>query len=332
MPVQAFPESLGYFGYGLQSVKGTPVAPTIFPRFIGTPSIHPAINSEVIREGDNTRRVSKIIKNQQHWAGAIGLYPRPIEMGWGIARFCGTGADVVTGSSDPYLHTLTPVSAPPAVGGPYVTIERGLAAGGLVDRIEGCVMDQLEIQGSSGHPVLFTHHWLGCLSVLQASPSSTTFEAGSAFPLFQQGTYTLGGAATGAAAQVTAFHFTFMNHSTIVQTESFAPDIIVPGELEVRGEVDVVFYDAALYKKIYKNATLTDDLLIGTDSLDFAWLAQASPVRALEISFGEIDYTAGDLDPKIGNGVLTQKVMFQAVGPAATQLLFYVRNQQSTAY
>lgn len=88
--------SNAYVGIGKQSVGGTPVAPTIFPRWLDGTTIDITLKEERILEGDGTRRLSQVIKNQQMTKVKIVCIPRPIELGFFEAAALGINADTVT--------------------------------------------------------------------------------------------------------------------------------------------------------------------------------------------------------------------------------------------
>lgn len=103
--------SNAYIGVGKQTVGGTAVAPTIFPRWLDGSTIDITLKEERILEGDGTRRLSQVIKNQQMTKVKITCIPRPVELGFFEAAALGANADSVT----PAVYSST-VSATHAVG------------------------------------------------------------------------------------------------------------------------------------------------------------------------------------------------------------------------
>lgn len=85
-----------YIGIGKQTVGGTAVAPTVFPRWLDGSQLEFALKTESIREGDTTRRLSQVIKNQQYVKVKLLCLPRPVELGFLEQAAMGTGADTFT--------------------------------------------------------------------------------------------------------------------------------------------------------------------------------------------------------------------------------------------
>ena len=70
-----------YIGLAKQTVSGTAVAPTTFPRWLDGTNIQIELKSEEIRESDTSRRLSQVIKNGQSVKLKLSCSPRPIELG-----------------------------------------------------------------------------------------------------------------------------------------------------------------------------------------------------------------------------------------------------------
>ncbi len=107
MPILPIRNSNAYFGFGKQTVQGTAVAPTLFPRWLDGSNIDIAMKTEMIREGDGTRRLAQVIKNQQHAKIKLRCYPRPIELGFLENATMGLSADVPTAVAAPPATTTT---------------------------------------------------------------------------------------------------------------------------------------------------------------------------------------------------------------------------------
>src|SRR5258708_7667632 len=99
MPVIPIRSNNAYIGIGKQSVQGTAVAPTLFPRWLDGSQLDMALKSELIREGDGTRRATQYIKNQQYAKVKLVCFPRPIEVGFLENAALGISADTVTAAT-----------------------------------------------------------------------------------------------------------------------------------------------------------------------------------------------------------------------------------------
>lgn len=335
----AIEAGIGTLNYGKQSAKGTKATAATTtvgynrPKWVsGQLAAKKILGSEEYLDGNRFGSPSPFTDRVGGDVGSVVIQAQAENAGLFAAQIL--GSDTVTGSGDPYTHGLIPHAVPPATGGPYMTVERGFAGTELIDRVQDCVIDQIEIEGEAGRPIMFTLTMQGIKSEAQSSAATVTLEAGNLIPLFYQGTYSLGGATTGAAAQIQKFKFTFSNHHAIVQSESFTPDLLLPTELEARGEFDVVFYDKALYRKVYKNASTSDSYLVGSDALSFTFTMQGSPARQLVIAIGKAEYVTAQPNPALNTEELKQHVVWNAVRPSALTdfLQFAVLNAQSTAY
>jgi hypothetical protein len=107
MPIVPIRNSNAYLGFGKQTVQGTAVAPTLFPRWLDGSNIDIAMKVENIREGDGTRRLAQVIKNQQYAKIKLMCYPRPVEIGFLECAAMGSGADAPTAVTAPPATTTT---------------------------------------------------------------------------------------------------------------------------------------------------------------------------------------------------------------------------------
>lgn len=85
-----------YFGLGMQSVQGTAVAPTSFPRWLDGSSIEWDMKTEEVWEGDGTRHLSQLWKNGQSVKFKLVFNPRPIEAGLIEKALNGANSDTPT--------------------------------------------------------------------------------------------------------------------------------------------------------------------------------------------------------------------------------------------
>jgi hypothetical protein len=118
-----------YFGIAKQSVQGTPVAPSSFPRWLDGSKIDWAVTTKEIREGDSTRRLSQVIKNKQEVKITTTLNPRPIELGLIEQAAMGASSDTVTAAT-----VATTLSALTTVGATSISVaaNTGLTGSGTI--------------------------------------------------------------------------------------------------------------------------------------------------------------------------------------------------------
>lgn len=85
-----------YIGFAKETTPGTPVAPSIFPRWMDGTSLAIDTTIEVIKEGDGTRRNSTVIKNGQKVTIKLTAWLRPNELGFFESAALGSGSDSYT--------------------------------------------------------------------------------------------------------------------------------------------------------------------------------------------------------------------------------------------
>ncbi|HZU01519.1 MAG TPA: hypothetical protein VFA10_17760 [Ktedonobacteraceae bacterium] len=88
-----------YVASGKQSSQGSPVAPTVFPRWMDGTTIQIDLTAEDVWEGDSSRRLSQFIKNKQEVKFKITHTPRPVLLGFIEQAAQGSGSDSVTAAS-----------------------------------------------------------------------------------------------------------------------------------------------------------------------------------------------------------------------------------------
>lgn len=146
MSLVALRSDNAYFGLAKQSVQGTAVAPTLFPRWMDGTSIDIDLKAEDIWEGDGSRRLSQIIKNSQQVKLKLVCTPRPNEVGLFEQAAMGassdtytapsTGTSIVTSGTNSAGATtlvITATTGLTASGTYYVVVDPGLATEEIVD-------------------------------------------------------------------------------------------------------------------------------------------------------------------------------------------------------
>src|SRR2546430_9680325 len=129
VPVASIRSSNAYFGFARESTPGTPAAPTIFPRWMNGSKIDIDLNTEDIREGDASRRLSTIIKNKQMVKVKLVAALRPNELGFFETAAQGSGSDTYTAPT-----VATTLSALTTAGATSITVtaNTGLTGTGTI--------------------------------------------------------------------------------------------------------------------------------------------------------------------------------------------------------
>lgn len=129
MPIVPIRADNAYVGISKQSSQGSPVAPSTFVRWLDGTKFEFDLKTEMIWEGDGTRRLSQIIKNMQAVKSTIVFNPRPVELGFFETACMGSGADSITSPS-----VSTQLSAGTSVGASSITVSSntGLTGSGTI--------------------------------------------------------------------------------------------------------------------------------------------------------------------------------------------------------
>jgi hypothetical protein len=118
-----------YIGFAQETTPGTPVAPTIFPRWIDGSNIQIDVKAEDVWEGDGSRRLGSIIKNGQQVKIKLVCLPRPNELGALEKMAMGAGSDTFTA---PATNTTLSTGATPGATTISLTANTGLTTAGTV--------------------------------------------------------------------------------------------------------------------------------------------------------------------------------------------------------
>lgn len=95
-----------YIGLTKETTKGTPVAPTSFPRWLDGTTLGPKNSMERVIEGDGGRDAAFSLKKLAENSPSIVTYPRPIEGGLLVAASMGNLSDSVSGSTPTSATTV----------------------------------------------------------------------------------------------------------------------------------------------------------------------------------------------------------------------------------
>lgn len=85
-----------YFAFAKELNPGTPVAPSIFPRWQDGSNIQIDMKAEDVWEGDGSRRLSQVVKNQQLVKIKLVFLPRMNEIGFFESLALGANSDTIT--------------------------------------------------------------------------------------------------------------------------------------------------------------------------------------------------------------------------------------------
>jgi hypothetical protein len=116
-----------YIGFAIQASQGTPIAPTNFTRWEDGTKLEYDMKVEEVREGDTSRRLSLLVKNQQSVKITLAATLRPVDAGFIECATMGSGSDTYTA---PTVNTTLSSAASAGATTFSLTANTGLTASG----------------------------------------------------------------------------------------------------------------------------------------------------------------------------------------------------------
>lgn len=243
----------------------------------------------------------------------------------GALLFYVLGADVVTGTTPNFVHTLTPANSIP-----YVTFWRDIGDV-LFEQFSDCFVSSLTVRAGAGDPLTAVLSVNGLASTrLTADPSTAAvvpLQAGYVYN-YNDATVTLAG---GATALVSNFEVTIDNNVTRQQTDNFVPYDVVIGQRAVSLSFDLIFETLTEYNKFhYGSSTGTvQSKTLYTTSADFQFDNGAN--NQIKFTLPTIAYQEMPVDPNVNGDPITTTIRAVAQRPASGSIITAaVKNQAAT--
>lgn len=190
-------DPLAYVGLGLQSVKGTPVAPTLFVPYRSPVTLDHGQGGDEIFEAGTGPYVNRNMKTAHDPSGGFALGGRPNTLARLIAWALGTSG--APGGAGPYDHVSTVAEAART----WLSIEQAAGDDGdIIERFVDALIKgvTLSIEGNNDLMAAFT--WTSLTAAFQATAATAAYESGLAgvspgSPLRSaEATYTIDGVST----------------------------------------------------------------------------------------------------------------------------------------
>lgn len=162
--------ALAYLGLAKQTVEGTPVAPV---KFIPWQTLDAGEEMNIQTRHNGFSRDLQIAAKMRQNANVkfkTFLYP---DTGSALLCWALAATDVLTGASDPFVHTMAMADAQPAL----LTVETSIANGALIQRIPDNRINTLSINMRGGEFVEVDVDLPAKQPTRQASAATVTFEA-----------------------------------------------------------------------------------------------------------------------------------------------------------
>lgn len=159
-----------YIGVGLQTVRGTAVAPTVFVPYQDGPKVDHGIKGDGVFEAGTGPYASRTVKEAHDPKGGFSLAVRPKTFAQLGAWFLGADGSAAAGSL--FDHTAVPAHTPL-----YLTIERCIADE-VVERFVDAVFTKLTLKQEGGKDLMADFEWSALRPVWTGSATSETYETG----------------------------------------------------------------------------------------------------------------------------------------------------------
>ncbi len=271
-----------YVGIGVQTVKATGVAPTLFAAYLPSVDLDHAQAINRILEAGQLGEVTFAEKVAHMPTGAFAALARPSLAGQLYAYQL--GADSVAGAG-PYDHTITPDSVTD-----YLSIEQNLADEGI-ERFVDCVIGEtvLSFDESVGS-LRLSVTWVGLEPSFQAAATAETYETDNPFHKVD-GVWTIDGA---GATDLRGVTVTVRRRYSLPIVDDVIADYAIKVGLEVEVETVQLMLDVDTnYRETHYGSpsgttytTTPDD---GALTLDFDYGSGAG-ARGLQIAIPALDW------------------------------------------
>lgn len=308
----------GYLGIGKQNVFGTSVAPTHWIAWVQS-NIKPSQDIDDLLESGYDQFTKAYVKSRFDFGGSFQFYLRP-DIAARLACYA-LGADAVTGASDPYTHTITPYTSVP-----YLSIERSLD-GGLIERVQDCVISEYKISGSQGKPGLITVTILGTKGTIQTASAGSP----SSLNMLNMFDATLTVGSTDISAKVEEFEVVYRNKFLTHRGNTIFIQNILKVQSEVEGSIKLLFENDNTYKNVYNAGGTASSEGLGTGSMSVDFVESSS--RQFKIEIPSLIYKELPIEPqKAEPDILTQQYVM--IGKKDTDALTTItaKNPDATEY
>lgn len=232
---------------GIQSAQGTPnTAGHMKQRYTGGGGPKGVRNMLTLAETDSARIASDPVVVGLRAEGDSEHYLRPDEFHRDAHLLLGQTS--TTGSTT-YTHTATPTASGTA---PFATLIRSLNTTTLVDQIVDCQISSMTIRGGAEQAITYTKNWFGQTPTFGATDTALT--ASSSVPyVYPEVTVTKNSVTTDI---VQSFELTInQNRTGVVGDNGLAISAVVAGQLEVTGNLAILFQSDADWRAFQTGTT-----------------------------------------------------------------------------
>lgn len=267
----------------IQAAKGTSSTASSQRLYIASGGITGSKTVNDIEETSSGRLRGSAYVAQASGAGSPTFTVRPASIG--LLLYLAMGAKAVTGSSDPYTHTITLASALP-----WCTLWRRLASG-LYERFSDAKVNTLTLRSAAGTVLVAEVGFMALTPANQTAAEATaTPEATDlAFPHhFGQGALQYEGT---PVAEIGSCSVAINNNLALQQGDAVTGFDLVEQVQDITLETTHTIQNFDLYRRwMYGAATPANNaapsgtvLELGGSGIDFKWTRPGTPERSLRI-------------------------------------------------
>jgi hypothetical protein len=272
-----------YVGIGVQSARGTGVAPTLWVPFLPSVELDHAQTINRIFEAGSAGQVSYPEKVSHMPTGKFIFLARP-QVSAKLGAYL-LGVDTPSGSA-PTTHVETD-----DFHTDYLSIEQNLADD-AIERFVDCAIAELVFACDIDNPaVRCTGTWIGCTPAWQGAATAESYETDRPFLIFD-GAFTVDGS---LVTNVRKFTLTVTLHLSAERIAKVTPEYLVKTGLECSLELEnlVTTNMSDEYRKVQYGATgnsaVQSTATAGAFIADFTYGAGAG-VRELKLEVPLLDY------------------------------------------
>lgn len=340
MPTQPLSpaDSRSYLGYGRQTTKGTPVAPTFFATYVGAIEFNHNPNIRAVREAGGGLVPARQVKDFLAPGLQFGAPIRPDDIGAILAYFFNDGGvPTDLGGPGPYQHTLEPQD-----GRTLLTFERNVADD-VIERFQDSVLTQLTLnyqKRDAGPELMYTAIGEGRQETDEAGATAESYETDRPF-LRSDCSWTVDATLTPTNIEAVTIDISREIDAAIL-ADSVVRSDIVPLRYTIDVELIQLFEsadEAAAYRRTHywdgtAAGTTPGEQIYSGDLQVVSTYGTGTALRELDISIPDIDW--GEAELTENNPEATEAIRLtrrgQAVAGAAAPLTALVTNNRSTDY
>ena len=314
----AIAENIGSHRFSIQTGKGVASATSQYGMYIaGGSQVGVTGTDAPFEESTGLRMRSDRYVSERHAEGSPEFYVTPNTLA--PLLYGALGAQVTTGTEDPWSHSITP-----AASRPWLTWWRNTAD--LYHEVSSDTkVNTLTLSGESGAPLHVALDVHGLRPQYQDTAEVTAAIASAGRLIFYDGDGTL--SLEGEAfADIRAFTLTISNNGELIPGDSLLPIDVSEGELTITLTITKLALTADYRNRLYFGSdTPANDAdavtqimeLGGTPSVDFKFLRSSTPERSAAFSMPRVIMEPFDVTTGTGSTPLTEELSLIALQPDA---------------